>query len=284
MTIQWQSLSHPPSLPGLYWRAATRRQITGNALPKEGLRCWVSVEPGRLAAYRKVCGYPEGGVLPATYPHVLAFGVQMHVLTADAFPFPLLGLVHLANRIRLLRPLGSVGRVQVSVQVHNLQPHPKGATFEVLTTLDDALGPLWEAESQMLCKGVKLAGDPPEPVPHRALAMADAGRWWAPSEIGRQYARVSGDYNPIHLSAISARCFGFPTAIAHGLWIKARALAALSSHLPTANVEIAVQFKKPVRLPSEVMLSASAPGNHGDVQLVGAGGLEHLRGTWRPLA
>lgn len=283
MTTHWQSLSHPPSLPDLYWRAATRRQITGNALPEDGLRCWVSVEPQRLAAYRKICGYPEGSVLPATYPHVLAFAVQMQLLTADAFPFPLLGLVHLANRIRLLRPLGGVGRVHVSVQVQNLQPHPKGATFDVLTTLDDALGPLWEAESQMLCKGVTLTGEPPEQRSHTALAMNEAGRWWAPGEVGRQYARVSGDYNPIHLSAVSARFFGFPTAIAHGLWIKARALAALSSHLPTANVEIAVQFKKPVRLPSEVTLLASPAGSHGDLQLVGAGGLEHLRGTWQPL-
>lgn len=284
MTTHWQSLSHPPSLPGLYWRAATRRQITGSVLPEDGLRCWVSVDPVRLATYRKVCGFPQGAVLPATYPHVLAFATQMQLLTADAFPFPLLGLVHLSNRIRLLRPLGGVGRVQVSVRVQNLLPHPKGATFEVITTLDDALGPLWEAESQMLCKGVTLAGDPPERTPHTPLAMVEAGRWWAPRDIGRQYARVSGDYNPIHLSALSARLFGFPTAIAHGLWLKARTLAALSSHLPTANVEIAVQFKKPVRLPSEVSLLASAAGSHGDFQLSGAGGLEHMQGTWQPLA
>ncbi|MNL57511.1 MaoC like domain protein [compost metagenome] len=95
---------------------------------------------------------------------------------------------------------------------------------------------------------------------------------------------MSGDYNPIHLSAASARLFGFPTAIAHGLWNKARTLAALAGHLPVANVEIAVQFKKPVRLPSEVTLLASAPGPSGDFQLVGAGDLEHMVGHWRPVA
>jgi acyl dehydratase len=94
---------------------------------------------------------------------------------------------------------------------------------------------------------------------------------------------VSGDYNPIHLSAASAKLFGFPSAIAHGLWNKARTLAALADHLPAANVEIHVQFKKPVRLPSEVTLLASAAGSSGDLQLLGTGGIEHMKGHWRPL-
>ncbi len=271
-------------MPELYWRAATRRKITGTTLPEDGFRCWVNVDLKRLAAYRKVCGFTDNGLLPPTYPHVLAFALQMQLLTARTFPFPLLGLVHLANRIRILRPLGAVARVRVSVRVQNLQPHAKGALFELITTIDDALGPLWEAESQMLCKGVKLPGEAIEPSTDSALTMNEVTRWWAPSEIGRRYARVSGDYNPIHLSALSARLFGFPRAIAHGLWIKARTLAALSGHLPTSNIEIAVQFKKPVRLPSEVSLLTSVAGSSGDFKVIGAGDLEHMSGTWRPLA
>jgi acyl dehydratase len=214
---------------------------------------------------------------------VLAFALQMQLLTAKAFPFPLLGLIHLSNRIRVLRPMGGVNRVRVSVQVQNLQPHAKGATFDVVTTLDDQLGPLWEAESQMLCRGVKLDGEPVEEVLDSTLPLTEVTHWKAPSDIGRQYAKVSGDYNPIHLSAASAKLFGFPSAIAHGLWNKARTLAALADHLPAANVEIHVQFKKPVRLPSEVTLLASAAGSSGDLQLLGTGGIEHMKGHWRPL-
>ncbi|MGH8334779.1 MAG: MaoC family dehydratase, partial [Pseudomonas sp.] len=113
---------------------------------------------------------------------------------------------------------------------------------------------------------------------------AEVDHWKAPSDIWRQYAKVSGDYNPIHLSAVSAKLFGFPTAIAHGLWNKARTLAALSEYLPAANVEIAVQFRKPVRLPSEVTLLASAAGSSGNLRLMGAGDLEHMAGHWRPVA
>ena len=284
MITTWHTLHSEPSLSGLYVRAATRRKITGTTLPDSGLRCWVDVDPKRLAAYREVCGFADNGLLPPTYPHILAFALQMQLLTAGEFPFPLLGLIHLSNRIRVLRPMGGVNRVRVSVHVQNLQPHAKGATFDLVTTLDDQLGPLWEAESQMLCRGVKLEGEPVEEVLASTLTLAEVARWEAPKDIGRQYAKVSGDYNPIHLSAASAKLFGFPTAIAHGLWNKARTLAALADHLPTANVEIALQFRKPVRLPSEVTLLASAAGSSGDFQLVGVGDLEHMVGQWRPVA
>ena len=284
MSIEWHTLDREPSLPGLYARAATRRKITGTQLPDSGLRCWVDVDGKRLADYRKVCGFNDDGLLPPTYPHILAFALQMQLLTAKDFPFPLLGLIHLSNRIRVLRPMGGISRAQVSVRVHNLQPHPKGATFDLLTTLDDQLGPLWEAESQMLCRGVKLDGEAVEQHWEPSQALTEVTHWKAPADIGRHYAKVSGDYNPIHLSAASAKLFGFPTAIAHGLWNKARTLAALADHLPKANFEVTVHFRKPVRLPSEVTLLASEAGSSGQLRLVGAGDLEHMVGSWQPIS
>lgn len=284
MTIQWHDVSSPPSMSGLYSKAATRRKITGTTLPEEGLRQVLQVDPQRLAAYRKVCGFVDNGLLPPTYPHVLAFALQMQLLTGRDFPFPLLGLIHLSNRIRVLRPMGGVGQVRTSVHVENLQAHPKGAVFDLVTRLDDQLGPLWEARSQMLCKGVQLDGALVDDSPEASLPLIEVARWAAPADIGRQYAKVSGDYNPIHLSGMSARLFGFPTAIAHGLWNKARTLAALDDHLAEANIEIDVTFKKPVRLPSEVTLLASVAGSSGQLQLMGAGALEHMVGAWRPVA
>ena len=91
MIIDWHTLNREPSLPGLYVRAATRRKITGTTLPDSGLRCWVDVDPKRLAAYRKVCGFTDNGLLPPTYPHILAFALQMQLLTAKEFPFPAAG-------------------------------------------------------------------------------------------------------------------------------------------------------------------------------------------------
>ena len=282
--MEWQTLGNTPFLPPLYWRAALKRKITGSTLPEQGLRCRVSVNPKDVAAYRKVCGFAGSPILPATYPHILAFGLQMQLLTAKAFPFPLLGLIHLSNCIRIHRPLGGVNELFISVHAQNLQPHAKGATFEVVTTVEDSLGVLWEAESRMLCRGVKLEGEAADDTQPTPVHISELTRWKAPSDIGRRYARVSGDYNPIHLSAPTAKLFGFPQAIAHGLWNKARTLAALGEHLPAANIEIEVVFKKPVRLPSEVTLHSSTAGSSGELLLKGAGDIEHMVGKWRPIA
>ncbi|AGE28850.1 hypothetical protein H045_23960 [Pseudomonas poae RE*1-1-14] len=281
--MDWQTLGSTPFLPPLYWRAALKRKISGSTLPDKGLRCRVSLEPRNVAAYRKVCGFADGPILPATYPHILAFGLQMQLLTDRQFPFPLLGLIHLSNRIRLHRPLGGVSELTLAVHAENLTPHAKGATFDLVTTAHDALGLLWQAESRMLCRGVKLDGQASDDTRPALVDVSELTRWKAPADIGRRYARVSGDYNPIHLSALTAKLFGFPQAIAHGLWNKARMLAALGEHLPAANVEIEVEFRKPVRLPGEVTLYASAPGASGELQLKGAGDIQHMVGTWRTL-
>jgi acyl dehydratase len=282
MSAHWLYLDSLPALPKLFVHAALKRKVTGTQLPELGLRCWMSVDPAKLAAYRQVCGYSDSSLLPPTYPHVLAFPLQMQLMTAKDFPFPLLGLIHLANRITVHRPLGGVSKVYIGVHAHNLQPHAKGATFSLVTLVEDSLGLLWEEESTLLCRDVQLQSVAPvdfEPAP---LPLTEVSRWQAPAYIGRRYAKVSGDYNPIHLSGPSARLFGFPQAIAHGMWLKARVLAALEDHLPASNVEIDVQFHKPVRLPGEVVLSASAAGSHGQLKLEGMQGLVHMLGTWQP--
>ncbi|RMO87940.1 MaoC-like domain protein [Pseudomonas syringae pv. tagetis] len=282
MTAHWRYLNSLQPLSNLFIQAALRRKVTGTQLPDLGLRSWIAVDNDKLEAYRKVCGFADSSLLPPTYPHALAFTLQMQLMTSPEFPFPLLGLIHLGNQIRTLRPLGGLSQLYISVQATDLRPHPKGATFTLLTQAEDGMGLLWEEESTLLCTAVHLE-DAPAPMPEAYLRpLIELDRWRASAQIGREYAKVSGDYNPIHLSAASAKLFGFPRAIAHGMWLKARALAALEDHLPASNVQISVQFQKPVRLPADVTLSASAAGSHGEFRVEGQEGIVHMIGSWQP--
>lgn len=283
MGHQWHELSKTATLPGLYLQAVRKRKISGTTLPVSGLHCNLEVNAERLAAYRTLCHFGDDPLLPATWPHVMAFPLHLQLLTAPAFPFPLLGLVHLSNSIQVIRPLGGVSRLRFAVRVENLQAHEKGATFDLITEACDSLGLLWSETSRLLCRGVKLPGEPSIEPEADALPLSELTRWYADSTIGRRYARLCGDYNPIHLSALSARLFGFPKAIAHGMWSKAMALAALRGHLPTSGYAIEVSFHKPVRLPSEVILDASPVAPAGQLRLSGHGGLVHMQGTWRTL-
>lgn len=283
MAIDWLDLPAPPALPALFLRAALRRRVTGRHLPELGVRCQVTVDPQHLARYRQICGFTDDHRLPAPYPHILAFALQMQLLTDPRFPFPLLGLVHLENHIRVLRPLGGLGPFTVSVHVQALQAHDKGVTFSLITQLHDQLGLLWEGDSRILCRALRLEGKPAEREVEAALPQRTLAHWRAPADIGRRYARIAGDYNPIHMFAATAKLFGFPRAIAHGLWNKGRALAELGTRLPAAGYEVSVRFQKPVLLPADVRLLSSEPAPNGQFRLLGDDERVHMTGHWRTL-
>jgi acyl dehydratase len=212
----------------------------------------VRVERERLADYDRVCKFPLRDRLPATYPHMLAFPLQLSLMTDQSFPFPALGLVHIANRIVQHRSVLTSEELQIRVWATDMRPHPRGTQFELRSEAraEDQL--VWEESSTILKRGggsgdgsgKRDPGSEPEQLPVTAT-------WRLPGDLGRRYASVSGDMNPIHIHPLSARLFGFPTAIVHGMWTKARCLAALDPHLPD-GFTVEVQFKKPILLPATV--------------------------------
>jgi acyl dehydratase len=240
----------------------------------------LEVDPKRLSDYCRVCGFTVAETLPPTYPHILAFPLHMSLLTDPSFPFPAIGMVHITNRIRQLRPIAVDERLSLSVSASQLRPHPKGKTFAILTEARSGGETVWSAESVNLRRGGgggegEGASGPDVDV----AALADEAVWELPGDLGRRYADVSGDRNPIHLYGITAKAFGFPRQIAHGMWSKARSLAQLEGRLPDA-FEVEVSFKRPILLPAKVEFgseSLDAGGIHFGVRDA-AEGTPHLAG------
>jgi hypothetical protein len=242
-------------------------------------RAGVEIDRTHLAAYDRVCGFTLSDTLPPTYPHVLAFPLAMELMAAGDFPFGALGLVHVGNAIKQLRPLRADEPLDLLVRSERLAEHPRGRTIDVVAEASVDGEPAWRDRSTYLHReksasndGSKDRAEPPEP---NAI-------WDVPGDTGRRYASVSGDRNPIHLHGIPARVFGQPGAIAHGMWSKARCLAALEGHLPEAyTVEVA--FKLPVRLPGKVAFSSWREEDRRRFALHDArGGKPHLDGTLTP--
>jgi acyl dehydratase len=203
-------------------------------------------------------------------------------MTDGAFPFSPMGLVHVANRIEQRRPVLSSETLDLRVHAADLLPHPKGRQFDIVTEALVGGEPVWRGVSTMLRRGggaepAADRGEQPDP-------PAGATRWKLPGDLGRSYAGVSGDRNPIHLYGVTAKAFGFPRQIAHGMWSKARCLAALQPRLPDA-FEVAVDFKKPVLLPATVAFGAEqdASGTTTFALRDAKKGSLHLVGTTRPL-
>jgi acyl dehydratase len=251
-----------PLLPGaslLPFVPGRAKEIPEIELEQRGVR----TDAAALAAYAKVCGFALRDHLPPTYPHVLAFGLQMAVMADGAFPFGAVGLVHVANKIEQLRRIGIDDELSIRVRPTKLQPHPKGQTFSLLTDVTVDGENAWRSTSTMLRRGKggengRMAGEL-DPLPGFPADVPASAEWRLGGDLGRRYAAVSGDRNPIHMHSLTAKPLGFPGAIAHGMWTKARSLAALDSRLPDSFVAD-IRFRKPILLPARVDFASAEDG------------------------
>ena len=276
-----RTLDKPPNLAVLYPKALLRR-AGGGALPDSQLVLpEVTVDREKLADYSRVCGFGLGTSLPGSYPHVLAFGVAIVLMSEPDFPFPLPGIVHIANTISQLRPIAPTEPLTFLVHAEHLRPHRRGQQFDVVTEARAGDETVWSGRSTYLRRGT---GDGTAPNPDAGSDGENRPQptaiWRVPASIGRAYAAASGDRNPIHLHPLTAKLFGFPRAIAHGMWVKARALAALDGRLPAAYT-IDVRFSKPVLLPTTVEFGAERRDGGWDLS-VSSSGKPHLTGRAAP--
>jgi acyl dehydratase len=261
--LQTLTLGAPPALPAVLGRGALlspfkRGAPTGAVVPGTRLVLpGVRVDSGRLAAYERVCGFGTGPdqALPVTYPHVLGFPLAMRLMAARDFPLPLLGLVHTSIEIDQRRGLGPAEEYELTVYVDGFAPHRRGTEAIVATELRVAGEVVWESRSRYLARHRTAAGTLPRDrsaVPARKPLPAVA-EWTLGGDVGRRYGAASRDRNPIHLHPLTARLFGFPRAIAHGMWTVARCLA---QHGVPQAARVRAEFRAPVLLPGTVTYAA----------------------------
>ncbi len=278
-----RTLDSPPSILPLYARAAAPLipgasllpfvPGRGNEIPETELILKdVRPDPDAVAAYAKVCGFALRDHLPPTYPHVLAFPLHMAVMADGRFPFGAVGLVHVENRIVQHRRIAIDEELKLSVSPTPLQPHKRGQTFSLVTEAWAGRQKAWESVSTMLRRGkpAEQPTDGPKSEPgvrfsaHRpdddSIEPTASAEWRLGGDLGRRYAAVSGDRNPIHMHSLTAKPLGFPGAIAHGMWTKARCLASLEGRLPDAFAA-EVRFRKPIRLPGRVEFLSDLEGD-----------------------
>jgi acyl dehydratase len=220
----------------------------------------ITTDRTHLDAYNEVCGFPRSEVLPATYPHMAAFGLHMTLMTDTAFPFAPMGLVHLRNSITQHRPIGIGERFDVSVRAADLRPHPKGSLIDLITTVTVDGDTVWD-EAMTLFSRHRGGSAETTPAPLAGVeAPEGVVHWKLAGDLGRRYGAISGDRNPIHLHPLTAKAFGFPSNIAHGMWTLARSLSAVQNQLPDTFTN-EVEFRKPILLPGTVVFGSSKDGD-----------------------
>ncbi len=250
-----------PSVPVVNQLPGIRKQPAEDLSTLGFTRPDVEVRRDHVAAYARVCGFPTKDTAPLPYVHVLGFPLHMRIMTDPGFPFPAVGTVHLENSITGHRPIGIGESVSVSAHARSPRPHPKGRTVDFVTEVRVRDELVWESTSTYLRVGGSDGSTSEGESAGSGLRVAEAPsggiEWRLPGDLGRRYASVSGDHNPIHLYPLTAKALGFPRQIAHGMWSKARCIAAIENRLPDA-VRVDVAFKKPILLPGTVSFGTAA--------------------------
>jgi acyl dehydratase len=284
--MQAIEVTETPSLAATFFRAlgtgAKRPGLVKTLPPAELVLPRVQLNAQHIGQYSALCGFHVGQGVPLIYPQLLTFPLVTAYMCSDACPWPAMGTVHLANTIEQHKPLFADDVVRVEMGTGSLFAHEKGQgfTLDLRILRGDEL--VWSATQSLLRVGVKETSG----APYASQIQVDAPlscqtEFSASADIGRRYGAVSGDRNPIHMSALSARLFGFKRAIAHGMWTNARALSCLLPAKPVEQARLAVEFKTPLYLPGRASLWSARSSNGALFEVRDAKGQRpHLRGQF----
>ena len=263
----------------------------GAAVPRiESRLAKVEIDRKHLASYSEICGAAAGATLPIAYPHVLAMPLHLAMLGAEAFPVKVFGLVHVHNRIAMRQPLSADEPAEIRAWIEGHRDTERGQEFDLHTDYVVAGEALWEETCTFLARKRAPAGTPKSGGASRssdsapsALAVKSSS-FRAPAGLGRRYGFISGDINPIHMSDITARAFGFPRAIAHGMWSLARLASDFEAAQFDGGCELSVTFKLPIYMPAWLTLQRWEVENGTEFALRDSQGEKpHLTGTLKSL-
>lgn len=283
------TLDAPPKNGSLYVKAALgavplplvssrKSTIPDREVRLDGFR----VDPEHLAAYCAATGLRFGDTLPLTYPFIITFPLVMKLVVQRDFPFVAVGAVHAENLIERTREISLSEPLDITAHIENLREHPKGLLVDAISEIRVGRELVWRQVTTFLHQQkTSLSGGPkPEPKPDE-VPPPPLRTLKVDQKTITRYANASGDQNPIHTSALGAKAFGFPRAIAHGMWSAATILGSLEGRVPD-KASYAVKFGKPILLPSTVNVYADQVEQGWDLALRHPKkGYPHLTATLR---
>lgn len=220
-------------------------------------------DAGVLARYRALVGMNDDGTIPTMYIHALVMPLRLTMMTHRDFPMRLMGLVHFTNRIEITRPIRTDEIFDIVSSIDGIKVTDKGQAFDAVTELRVGGEIVWKETATFLAPlppGKRAKdGKPTAPKPEEPDWGEPVATWNVPANAGRVFSSIANDINPIHMSAFTARIFGFKRAIAHGMFSAGRCYAEILKSTAIAGpVAIDVRFKRPLFIPGKVALYSIA--------------------------
>lgn len=270
----WARSAGAPELPGPEFTTIVEPR------PAELLRAYVKHVGGDPAAYR-------GQVPPHFFPQ---WGFPLASRTLQGLPYPLFKVLNGGCRLEINAPLPADESLHARARLEDIDDDGRRAVIHQRVVTGTSAHP--EAVVGHLYAIVPLGGGKDDKGEKNAAAKRaparvpqdaeELQRWRLPADAGLDFAKLTGDFNPVHWVPPYARAFGFRNTILHGFSTMARAMEGLQRTLFAGSVRalrvLDVKFTKPLVLPAKVGLYVK-----GESLWVGdaPGGPAYLVGTYQ---
>lgn len=253
-----------PSLFGFMSNAlrSSRRAARDGPLPDIQAR-WRGQRTSRqeLDDFFRLSGLPAGETLSILYPHTVSFPMLMAVLSHPVFPFPIWNVLQVRNRLIQHEPIAPDAVLDFTVRTGERRVLEKGVEMDLRVEAASGGRTVWEAVDTFYARG-RFGAAQAEICPSPAVAGTGANEWRMPEHGRWRYGRLSGDFNPLHMSNGYARRFGYARAFTH----PQRAIGQCLGHLGAAQhapMQLETWIKGPVFYGARVSLrSEPRPADH----------------------
>ena len=207
-----------------------------------------------------------------SYYSLLIGKLQLIAISNTHFPLPILGAVHVSNDFILLKKPYDDIPFKIELRIHKFEKHRSGITFKLNSIISQNNEKIWNCTTTFLSRGtIRIKNVDNTSLNIKSIGTNIQGMIDAlgnksndidikiPKNIGRTFASICGDYNPIHVSPFLAKLFGFKCCIAHGICIYAKSLTQINkidipNHYP---LHASVTFLSPIFLPSTATIQST---------------------------
>jgi acyl dehydratase len=253
-------------------------EVTATFKPrsKDLVRCYVKTVGGDPHAYR--------GTLP---PHLFPqWGFPLATRVLAGIDYPLARVLNAGCRLEVRAPLPDDEPLEVRARLEEVDDDGRRALLKIRVVTGTRSAP--DALSALMVTLIPLKKDKDASKKKKEPArveqdVRELAYFSLRAEAGLEYAKLTGDFNPIHWVPAYARASGFKSCILHGFATMANAIEGLNKNLFSGDVHalrtVDVSFVNPLVLPAKVGLYTGP--SEGQIAVGdGPGGRAYLTGTF----
>lgn len=213
-----------------------------------------------VSAYVREVGGDPGEYRHWLPPHLWPqWGMGLAARTLIGLPYPLSRALNAGSRLEIRDRLPAGEPLEVSAQLVDVDDNGRRALLHQRVVTGTASAPQaivghMYALVPLKSSDSKDKGDKKKDKPRAPDEAQEVDRWSLAADDGLDFAKLTGDFNPIHWLAPYARAAGFPNVILHGFATMARTYESLNLRLGIDLDALDVKFTRPLVLPADVAL------------------------------